>query len=226
MSLTPNIALFKKHLPEEHVQALANLLPSGRAFENKNVSTSNLRRFVSTMAPSFDTLEQVLIDTTRDYNLCFTELLLDEWESALGIPDSCFPGTGTIEERRAHVLLKFAGMNPLTEQDFIDIALALGFVVTIEHPSEGAFLPYFVSAAPITSGTPGSFPAGGDIFFRWTVIGVGVASTGFMPYIVTTVPTAEGVTPPSFPRSPGSNILQCVFNLLKPSMTIISFENP
>ncbi len=226
MSLAPNIALFKKHLPEEHVQAIANLLPSGKAFgDNKNITTSNLRKFVSTMGPSFDTLEQALIDTTKDYNLCFTELLLGEWESALGIPDSCFPGTGTVGERRTHVLLKFASMNPLTEQDFIDIALDLGFVVTISHPSIGAFPPYFPSAAPRAGLVPGSMPTGGAIFFKWTVTGEGIASTGTPPYFPSATPRT-GLTPGSMPSAPGANILQCVFNLLRPAMTIIIFENP
>lgn len=226
MTISKDIGLFEKHTADEHTQALSNLLPNGRVvFESKDVLSSEIRKFISTFSASFETVEQSMIDTTRDHNLDFTQLIINEWESAVGIPDTCFPGTGTLEERRVHVLLKFAKMNPLTEQDFIDIALDLGFVITIEHPSAGAFLPYVVTTVPTASGvTPGSFPVGGDIFFQWVVKGVAI-NPGLLPYIVTTVPTAPGVIPSSFPQSGGSNLLQCIFELLKPSMTEIIFEN-
>ena len=54
--------------------------------------------------------------------------LLTRWESAVGIPDSCFPGTGTIDERRAHVLLKLAKMNVQTAEEFVTLGISLGFL--------------------------------------------------------------------------------------------------
>jgi hypothetical protein len=53
-----------------------------------------------------------------------------EWESALGIPDDCFPGDTTgndIDTRRTHILVKLAALGVQTSADFEALATTMGF---------------------------------------------------------------------------------------------------
>jgi uncharacterized protein YmfQ (DUF2313 family) len=200
------ISLFTVHSQDENAQSLANFLPGGLLFEAKNIQGSNLRNFLFGLAAEFQRCEQLLSDTTTEYDIRTTNNLISEWEQAVGIPDCCFTNTGSIEERRANVLVKIASPGVSTAQDFIDLAAILGYTITIERLDEVEFYPpYDVPFTPIY-GVPESR-------YVWIVVGDGVVAN---------------VPPYDVPFSLGDStatLLQCVFNQLKSAQTLILYQN-
>lgn len=73
--------------------------------------------------------------------------LLPEWEKAVGIPDDCFPGTGTLDERRRHVFTKLASLGVQTSDDFEALALLFGVVIQCQPGLESPLFPADLSAA-------------------------------------------------------------------------------
>lgn len=134
---------------ENHVQALADYLPSGRLFEAKNIHDSNFRQLLRGLSGElFDA--QGFIQTLNDeYLPDLTNLFLDEWEQALGMPDDCFPGTGTNDERRRAIIVKLASLGVQTANDFVALAALFGTTITVEPLVESAFLPYTVPFTPL-----------------------------------------------------------------------------
>ena len=185
---------------EEETQILASYLPGGLLFGAKNIPGTELRGLLEGLAGEDkridDTLdlmrEQLMPDTTT--------MFVDEWESAVGIPDSCFKGTGTIAERRAIVLLKLAGLGVQTASDFEELALGIGFTVSVEPGNSVANRPLF----------------GSDKEARFTIV------------VKHSTPTTGGdVFPLPFPftfGTPGADaLLTCLFNKLKPANCNVLF---
>ncbi len=127
----------------EYTNFLSAFLPQGRLWVAKNVEETKLRSLLIGFAGEskrvcdlFATyLEQLDPNTTDDF--------VEEWESALGIPDNCIPIADTIEERRDNIILKLTSLTLQTEQDLIDLAAKLGFTITITHIN-GSFPPHTV----------------------------------------------------------------------------------
>ena len=117
-----------------HTGSLAGYIPDGRAWGTKVVAGTVTRLFLEGLAVemirSSELIErfktQILPDLTTDF--------LPEWETALAIPDNCFTGTGTLDERRKDVLIKLVSLGVQTRQDFVDLAALLGVAVTITQP--------------------------------------------------------------------------------------------
>ncbi len=189
--------LFKRRSKPDYTDSLARYLPNDRLFAAKNVEGSNLRSLLNGLsAENFRTngylreyLDQIIPDKTEKF--------LGEWESALGIPDCCFTGTGTIEDRRRDVLVKLASLGVQTEQDFIDLAAMFGVSITIEKGS-------------VSGGFPLQFPA---LFFATA------ENARFTIFINVTVPL-QVTFPYSFPVPFGTRetgLIKCIFEKLKPA---------
>lgn len=116
---------------ELNVQALANYLPNSDLFEGKNIDGSNFRDMLEGLAGEFFRAQGYLVTFENDYYPDDTELLLSNWERAFGIPDLCFSGTGTLEERQRDLIVKIASLGVQTNQDFIDLADLFGITVAI-----------------------------------------------------------------------------------------------
>lgn len=146
------------HSQTEHAKSLADYLPGGRVFGAKNLEESNLYKFVFGLAAESQRAEGYLKSLQQEFIPDETDIFLNEWENAVGIPDDCFNGLGTNDERRRDVLLKLASLGVQTEQDFTDLAALLGVTVNIipaGTPGVGVFpLPYpipFLSAPRFTT---------------------------------------------------------------------------
>ncbi len=125
-----------RHSLEEQTQSLADYLPPGRAFGAKNVNGTNLRLFLRGLAQEVLRVEDQ-IDIFRNEILPdTTTLFLDEWESAVEIPNGCLTVRDTPAARRELILTKLADMNLQTEQDFIDLAAIFGVAITVESGIE------------------------------------------------------------------------------------------
>ena len=124
-----------------------------------------------------------------------------------GIPNTYFTETTslTIEERRQQVLIQLRSLGVLTEQDFIDLAALLGITITIEHAIDYATFPMIFPIILLDRASQARF------------IMIVNAPASLNPFIF----------PMTFPitfSSTESNILETLFNILKPANTQIIFN--
>ena len=193
----------KQHTKEEHTNALAQYLPNGRLFEAKNINDSNFRQLLRGLAGELFTAEGYLVTLEQEYFPDTTVLFIEEWEQALGIPDSCFSGTGDLDERRRDIVVKLASLGVQTVNDFVNLADTFGKTITITYPAESPYPPYDIPYTPV------GFP---EARFIMIVSGENIV-TAVPPYDI-----------PLF-LSTGETVLECLFNKLIPSNTKVIFVN-
>lgn len=99
---------------------------------------SNLHLLLRGLAYEMQRVDDLLDVFRSEYPPSRTRMLIAEWEEALGIPDGCFTGTGTIEERRRDILTKLAALGVQTADDFETLAAVFGLTITVaggtDHP--------------------------------------------------------------------------------------------
>jgi len=110
---------------EQYAQQLANLLPPGAALSAEPGSelAELLARLGKFLAGAHNRAEQLLDEATPWHTL----ELLPEWETSLGLPDSCSVGTPTLAERRASLVAKLTDVGGARIARFVQIAAALGY---------------------------------------------------------------------------------------------------
>lgn len=189
---------------ETQAQRLADYLPGGRLFQAKNISDSNLRKLLRGIGSELFTADGYLRDFQEDIAPSVTTYFISEWESAVGIPDDCFNGTGTLNERRRNVLVKLAALGVQSAGDFVDLGALFGVTVTVRS---GAYY--------------GVFPLHFPIYFFATA-----KEARFTIVVDFTVPSASRF-PLTFPFTFGSDeiaLLECLFTKLKPANCDIIFR--
>jgi len=190
---------------ESHALSLAAYMPDGDLFEAKNISDSNFRQLLRGFAGELFTAQGYLITLEDEYFPDATNLFLDEWEQALGIPDECLSGSGTNDERRRDILVKLAALGVQTKEDFISLAEIFGVTITILTGDEaGSFT---MSFPLIFFNTPSDS--------RYTIIvNFPLPTGGFFIY--------------NFPINFGDatqSILRCLFRRLKPANCQVIFRS-
>lgn len=114
--------LFERRDLDQYADSLARYLPNDRLFASKFVNGSNLRDMLVGMATELFRANGELREYANNILPDRTVLFIDEWERAVGIPDHCFTGSGTLEERRRAVLVKLASLGVQTIDDFQNLA--------------------------------------------------------------------------------------------------------
>lgn len=193
------------HNIEDHADALADYMPNGRLFEAKKIGSSNYRQLLKGIAGELFTAEGYLISLNDEYLPDQTTLFLSEWESALGIPDDCFPVSVSNDDRRRNILVKLAALGVQTANDFESLGDIFGITVQVFTGEEVASFPM-------------SFPL---IFFntpsdsRFTIIiDFPLPDSGFFIY--------------NFPIIFGESsqfILKCLFRKLAPANCQVNFRS-
>lgn len=133
--------MFKAHTVEQQTDSLAGHLPNGRAWLWK-AKQSNGRDFLRGLGYELLRDEALIVQFWQELDPRNTTYLIEEWERAVGIPDSCFQATGDIETRRLHVVVKLASLGVQTAQDFVNLAAILGVTCTVEAGSYYGAFPY------------------------------------------------------------------------------------
>lgn len=131
----------------QYADSLARYFPGGALFASRAVDGSTFRRLIVGLAGELfrsngfikEYCEELLPDETVKF--------IDEWESAVGIRDDCFTGTGTLDERRRDILVKLASSGIQTVQDFIDLADLFGITVTVTGSRFTITVNFIVTAA-------------------------------------------------------------------------------
>lgn len=197
--------LITQHSKSKHADSLADYLPSGRLFNAARITDTNFRKLLLGLASELFTAEGYLKTVSNEYDINTTTLLIEEWEGALGIPDTCFAADGTIDDRRRDVLVKLASLGVQTPEDFEALGDIFGVSVTVNAGID------FSSVFPMT------FPF---VFFN------SAKDARFTIIIDFTVEPASRFTL-TFPftfGSSGINVLECLFNKLKPANCDIIFR--
>lgn len=195
--------LFRKNTPSDITDSTAAFMPNGRVFGGKNRGDAILRKLLNGLSLEFYRIDEQMELMAEDYDINVSIQFLPQWEAAVGIPDSCLDGTGTLEERRKAVLAKLAGMNLTEDQDFIDLAAIFGVTVTITQGS-----------------TVGIFP------MTFPFILFGTAKEAKFSMIVT-FDTPLETFPYTFPFIFGDatrGLIECIFNKLKPANVQIIYQ--
>ena len=129
-----------KHSVEQHTDALAHYLPGGRTFEAKNILGSNLRQILTGLAHELFRAQGYLCTLDQEYLPDQTVLYLTEWERALGIPDDCFSGTGSDDERLRDIILKLTAYSGIqTVADFQNLADKFDITATVTPGVDSGF---------------------------------------------------------------------------------------
>lgn len=125
---------------EEATQALADLLPDGKAFEAKNIDGSNLNRLLRGLSANLLRIQNNISLLENRYipnedNLR-NGLFYKDWLRVYGIPDECWPEESKFEITLKYLLAKISKNTTLiTRQDYIDFAEYFGADITIEYLS-------------------------------------------------------------------------------------------
>lgn len=191
---------------EQQAATLANYLPSGRAFSAKDVSGTNIRLLLRGLADELIQVDKLIAELRRDMVPDQTQYHIDEWESAVGIPDQCFDGSGDDASRRLAITTKLSALGIQTDPDFVALAKRFGINVTVESGSVHGLFPW-------------TFPKkfyGSEQHARFTLV-------------VRPTDVIGESFPYTFPITFGTAILaliECLFNQYKPANVQVVFENP
>ena len=194
--------LFQRRDLDQYADSLAQYLPGGELFASKSVKNSNFRKLLTGLAGELFNANGLLIeyDTLPDKTVNF----LSEWESVVGIPDCCFKGTGSNDERRRDILVKLVASGVQTAEDFIELAAIFGVTVTVNSGIDEITFPLTFPVYMFSTNKEARF----TIMVRFTVLD----SSRF---------------PLTFPIVFGSDlisILECLFLKLRPANCNVIFE--
>ncbi len=134
------ISLFKRHSKEEHANSVAAYLPNDDLWAAKGIDGTNLRKLLLGLALSLARSEDRLETVWEELDPSTTTDFIEQWESAVGIPDDCFSTQGTIEERRRNVVIKLNAAIQ-TKEDFEALAALLGLTVIVTSGIDFASFP-------------------------------------------------------------------------------------
>lgn len=116
---------------EQQTQTLADYLPGGQLYHAKNIHDSNFRKLLRGLAEELFRGDGYVQTFKEDVIPDTTVFFVDEWEEAVGIPDGCFSGTGSLDERRRDVLIKLASLGVQTAEDLVALGSLFGITVTV-----------------------------------------------------------------------------------------------
>lgn len=154
MAVTKEI--FKTPSIDGTADQLADHMPQGEAWEAKFVDGTNLRGLVIGTASPFNTLQATIEQLCNEFNINITNLLIDEWETSVGLPDDCTGALTDIDERRAAVIQRLQKkpiVNLAEMQAFVD-GFITGLNLTLIPGREYFGLPYGLPQALLGNVNP------------------------------------------------------------------------
>lgn len=196
--------LFPDKTQGQRLKTLSDYLPNGELFSAKDEEGTTLYGLLSGLAREIARVDNKMNEIACEHDPRTTTLLIEQWESALGIPDGCFNADGPIEERRQHVVTKL-GLAVSTAESFTALAAEFGYTIEING---GARFGAFPMEFPVIF-----FPTGKHA--RFTMI------------VDLDADLNPSLFPLTFPFTFGpkqSNIIECLFTKLKPANVDIIFR--
>ena len=143
----------------ESGKLLAAEMPSGRAWDNKNVDGSEMNKLVKGLSSPFMQVSQKIFELAEEFNINKTQNLLEDWEESVGIPDDCIFTYSDIDDRRGRVMQRLSNV-PVTTlaelQAHID-AFFVGHTVILTPASSDYVSFEFTFEMTFTSSTNNKF---------------------------------------------------------------------
>jgi len=188
----------------QYTKFLKTLLPKGEAW-NRAIN-STWHNFLTAMA---DELVRVHtrggVDLLRELFPATSLELLDDWERILGLPDDCIGEATSTQDRRAQILYRLTNQGGQSPQFYIDLALTLGFTVTVTEFDQ---FQAGISRA-------GDLLTNGEWRRAWQINAPANTVTYFR----------AGLSTAGDPLAYGNNDpLECIINRAKPAHTIVLFS--
>lgn len=118
----------------EYRQQAERLLPPGILWRPRDNSV--LRSLLTAVGTEFARVDQRAADALAESDPRATLELLEDWERYLGLPSPCGTLEATRQLRRFAVVAKLTKQGGQSRQFFVDLALALGFVIALEGIEE------------------------------------------------------------------------------------------
>lgn len=192
---------FTVHSQEEQANILASKMPDGKVWADKFIADTTMRNLLISYGIEYMRLEGNLNYTDDELSLIRTQDLINEWETEYGIAKSCFADQdmGDLQDRINNILIMIAANGTSTEEQFEAIALLLGLNVNVEPGT--ALLSTFTLTFPVTF-----FDDVVDARYTILVTFLDVLDAARFTH---TFPFVFGDT--------RVGLLQCFFNILKPS---------
>lgn len=122
------------HKFEPSGQARAGLeahLPTGALWRGFRITGKVMYRLAGAFARLFDDQSSALCRLVQELSPYSTEEMIREWETAVGLPDSCFPPARDLKERRARVVMRLARRRYTTIESWYQLASLMGIDVKI-----------------------------------------------------------------------------------------------
>lgn len=187
---------------DDYLQQLQSHLPLGPAWPRDIDSLTT--KILESFAEEYARIDARIEDLVDEADPRTTSELLPDWERVLGLPDPCVPAGQTFQQRRAAVVAKLTNTGGQSRDYFIALAAYLGFEITITE-----FTPFRVGSSAV-----GDPLCGSDWWYAWRVNAPATTSIFFR---VGSSTVGEPL------QSFGNELLECVFNRLKPAHTTIIF---
>lgn len=187
---------------EEQADTIAGHMPSGRVWNAKRVDGTVMRRLLKGFAVELMRVDAKILQFRRYILPDEDTLFMQEWESALGIPDGCFQGTGTDAERIRDIQCKLADMNISTEPEFEAFAAKFGLTVDVIPGAVYGSFPYTFPMIFFTDAKEAKFTM---------LVDIGEEALSF-PY--------------TFPiefTTPELTLLKCLFDVMTPATVDVQF---
>jgi uncharacterized protein YmfQ (DUF2313 family) len=121
------------HTIAEYRNQFKALLPPGRLWDALRTDGNLVHALLTALAKPFAIVDKRAGDLLAEIDPRSTTELLTEWETWTGLPDICTGSLATLQQRRAALLQKLTGVGGQNRAYFIGLALALGYVVTIDE---------------------------------------------------------------------------------------------
>lgn len=188
---------------EQYKQQILKLLPQGRVFDKSE--GTNLEKLVSGLSKEFERMDTMVNKLPSEVNPKTTESFIQEWLDATIDSELCTDVDETIEGKRSAILGQLLATGGASKKYFQDVALALNIPVKITDKLQPAKAGITRAGEPVTGdGWAYTWIVNGpEQSARYLKAGTGKAGEPLVSY--------------------GNNLLQCVFERLKPAHTTILF---
>lgn len=187
---------------DDYLQQLQNHLPSGPAWPRDVESLTT--KILDSFAEEYARIDGRIDNLIDEADPRTTLELLPDWERVVGLPDPCVQAAQTVQERRAALLAKLTTLGGQSIAFFIELAAYLGYTITITE-----FTPFRAGISRV-----GDALTGKDWWFAWRINAPATTSTWFR-----VGQSAVGEPLQAF----GNELLECVFNRVKPAHTVLIF---
>lgn len=105
--------------------------PLGRAWLGFRTAGKRAYRVYQAIAGSFEAAWQALCNLATEVDPRTTVEMISDWETALSLPDPCFPGATTLDERRRNIWFRLDKKRWSKAKDWHQLAAMFGLEIVI-----------------------------------------------------------------------------------------------